>query len=115
MTNENSVTNQFTKNHELGINYFLEGKRVNFGMRLREGLKIAIEQYIIEEGTEEAMAHFIEQSVIKRLGGVAGVIVLIERYVERLNRKERLIDALNPKLWSINSKFELIQDKGATY
>lgn len=112
---DSSTTNHFPKSHELELNYFMEGKRQNFGMRLREALKVAIEQKIIEDASEEALAHFIEQSLIQRLGGIGGVTGLIQRNIERMNRKERLVDALNPKLWSINSKFELEQDKGADY
>lgn len=101
--------------YEKEHHYFLQSPRKAYGMRLREALALAIEQSIREDGGGQATAVFIEQAIIQRLGGVAGMVKLINRGIEARNRKERAIDALNPKLWSINNNFELVQDQGATY
>jgi hypothetical protein len=108
---KNTVTNRY----ERELNYYIESERHPYGLRLKNSLGIAIDQAILEQGSGQSKAAFIEQAIIQRLGGVPKVTELISRYIERLNRREREKDALNPKLWSINDSFQLVQDAGATY
>lgn len=110
---DNSKPAQILYDKEL--HFLTLSPRHAFGMRLRDALEIAMEQKIREEGSNQSKANFIEQAIMQRLGGVSEVVKLISRGVDHLNRKERAIDALNPKLWSINNNFELVQDQGATY
>lgn len=99
-------TQEFLAAHEITIKFYQKSPRAPFGIRLKGAIRHAIDQALLESGDDQSIASFIEDCIIEKLGGSHGIVTLINRRIEFLNRKEKLKDGLNPVVWSIQEKGE---------